>query len=113
MRLFRNPKTASLAVTPVLWPHTMALLLVAIAVLSPRLGWLWFTPLLLWVGEAIGGGKAAGSVCCRPEGTSEFAWATMSGSSALAPSLAAAILLGSVLVAVVLEDDRVRLGVGL
>jgi Glycosyltransferase family 87 len=41
--------TASLALTPIVWLHYFALLLVVVAVARPRLGLLWFVPLLMVV----------------------------------------------------------------
>jgi hypothetical protein len=38
---------ASLALTPIVWLHYFALLLVAVAVARPRLGFLWFVPLAM------------------------------------------------------------------
>jgi glycosyl transferase family 87 len=38
---------ASLALTPIVWLHYFALLLVVVAVSSPRLGFVWFCPLAL------------------------------------------------------------------
>jgi len=40
---------ASLALTPIVWLHYFALLLVVVAVARPRLGLLWFVPLLMVV----------------------------------------------------------------
>ncbi len=39
----------ALLATPVLWTHYFALLLVPLALARPRLGWLWFLPLVTWV----------------------------------------------------------------
>jgi hypothetical protein len=47
-RSFALTVVAILLCTPVIWLHYFALLLVAIAVLWPRLGPVWFFPLLLW-----------------------------------------------------------------
>jgi Glycosyltransferase family 87 len=41
--------SASLLLSPIVWLHYFALLLVALAVHSRTLSWLWFVPLLLWV----------------------------------------------------------------
>ena len=38
---------ASLALTPIVWLHYFALLLVVVALAQPRLGYLWFVPLLM------------------------------------------------------------------
>jgi hypothetical protein len=40
---------ASIALTPIVWLHYFALLLVAVAVAQPRLGLLWFVPLAMVV----------------------------------------------------------------
>ena len=40
---------ASLALTPIVWLHYFALLLVIVALAQPRLGALWFLPLALFV----------------------------------------------------------------
>lgn len=47
-RSFALTVVAILLCTPVIWLHYFALLLVAIAVMWPRLGAVWFFPLLLW-----------------------------------------------------------------
>ena len=40
---------AALVASPMVWPHYLALLFVPIALVSPRLSWLWLTPLLAYV----------------------------------------------------------------
>ncbi len=40
---------AALALTPIAWLHYFVLLYVPIAIVRPRLSWLWAAPLLLWV----------------------------------------------------------------
>jgi alpha-1,2-mannosyltransferase len=47
---------ASLAATPILWQHYLVLLLLALAVASPRLGPAWFLPLAIWPAPRIGNG---------------------------------------------------------
>lgn len=47
-RSFALTVVAILLCTPVIWLHYFALLVVAVAVLWPRLGPVWFFPLLLW-----------------------------------------------------------------
>ena len=39
---------ACLTVSPMVWPHYLALLFVPIALASPQLSWLWFAPLALY-----------------------------------------------------------------
>ena len=39
---------AGLAMTPILWLHYLALLIVPLALARPRLGALWFLPLAFW-----------------------------------------------------------------
>ena len=39
---------AALALTPIVWLHYFELLLVAVAVARPRLGFVWFVPLAMW-----------------------------------------------------------------
>jgi hypothetical protein len=39
---------ACLTISPMVWPHYLALLFVPIAVASPRLSWFWFAPLVLY-----------------------------------------------------------------
>jgi Glycosyltransferase family 87 len=43
--------TVALAIvsSPLLWDHYLALLLVPLALLRPRLGWVWFLPVLMWI----------------------------------------------------------------
>ncbi len=38
----------ALALTPIVWLHYFELLLVAVAVARPRLGFVWFVPLAMW-----------------------------------------------------------------
>ncbi|MDX6617703.1 MAG: hypothetical protein QOK36_89 [Gaiellales bacterium] len=40
---------AALALSPIVWQHSIALLLVPLAVLRPRFGALWMLPVLLWL----------------------------------------------------------------
>jgi alpha-1,2-mannosyltransferase len=40
---------ATLALSPIVWPHYFLLVFVAIGIAAPRLTWLWALPLLLWV----------------------------------------------------------------
>ena len=40
---------ASLALTPIVWLHYFALLLVVVALAQPRLGYLWFVPLAMFI----------------------------------------------------------------
>jgi glycosyl transferase family 87 len=40
---------AALALSPIVWQHSIALLLVPLAVLRPRFGPIWTAPLLLWL----------------------------------------------------------------
>jgi hypothetical protein len=39
---------AALVASPMVWPHYLALLFLPIALVSPTLSWLWFTPLLAY-----------------------------------------------------------------
>jgi hypothetical protein len=47
--VFSATLIASLLLTPILWLHYFALLLVPVAIRQPRLGRLWILPLLYWV----------------------------------------------------------------
>jgi len=48
---------AALASSPIVWRHYFAFLLLVVGVARPRLGLLWFLPLLMWpVSEGIGNG---------------------------------------------------------
>ena len=40
---------AALALSPIVWLHYLALLLVPLAVARPRFSWIWLVPALLWV----------------------------------------------------------------
>jgi hypothetical protein len=108
--LFSLMLVVALAATPIVWPHTVALLFVAIAVVRPRLGPLWFAPLLLWPAEAIPGPSSGGTACCRPDGVSSFAWGTVSAPSALVPALGTLLVLICVTAAIaargVVRDER-------
>jgi alpha-1,2-mannosyltransferase len=39
----------ALVSSPLLWNHYLALLIVPLAILRPRLDWLWFLPVLMWI----------------------------------------------------------------
>ena len=47
---------AVIAVSPIVWLHYFSLLLVVVAVAQPRLGVVWFAPLLMWRSEEITNG---------------------------------------------------------
>jgi Glycosyltransferase family 87 len=47
---------AVIAVSPIVWLHYFSLLLVVVAVAQPRLGLVWFVPLLMWGSEEITNG---------------------------------------------------------
>ena len=47
---------AVIACTPIVWLHYFSLLLVVAAVASPRLGPVWFVPLLMWGSEEVANG---------------------------------------------------------
>jgi hypothetical protein len=48
---------AALACSPILWLHYFALLLVPVAIVAPRLSWLWFVPMgMWWFGAGTGNG---------------------------------------------------------
>jgi hypothetical protein len=49
VRSFTCAVAATLALSPIVWLHYFALLLVPVAVARPRLSLLWFAPLLLWI----------------------------------------------------------------
>jgi hypothetical protein len=62
----------TLVSSPLLWPHYVVLLIVPLALLRPRLDWVWALPLLMWVGQpaapvhgwqAIVFWAAAGTMC--------------------------------------------------
>ena len=50
---------ASFALTPIAWLHYFVLLFVPIAIVRPRLSWLWTAPLVLWI---LGGQSIAATV---------------------------------------------------
>jgi hypothetical protein len=39
----------ALVSSPLMWDHYLALLIVPLAILRPRLDWLWFLPVLMWI----------------------------------------------------------------
>ncbi len=60
MRAFVLAIAAALACSPILWLHYFALLLVPVAIASPRLGPIWFVPLAMWgFGAGTGNGTTA------------------------------------------------------
>jgi hypothetical protein len=48
-RSFALAVAATLALSPIVWLHYLVLLLVPLAILRPRFGWLWLLPAVLWV----------------------------------------------------------------
>jgi hypothetical protein len=56
-RAFAVALAASLACTPLVWLHYFALLLVAVAVLQPRLGPAWFIPFAMYLSTATHNGS--------------------------------------------------------
>ena len=56
---------AAFALSPIVWLHYFVLLYIPIAIVRPRLSWLWALPLALWVcrGQSVDG--AAGTRCAR------------------------------------------------
>ncbi len=60
MRSFVLAIAAALACSPIVWLHYFALLLVPVAIVSPRLGPIWFVPLAMWgFGAGTGNGTTA------------------------------------------------------
>jgi Glycosyltransferase family 87 len=56
-RSFACALTAAVIASPVIWLHSFALLLGPVAVLRPRLSWVWFVPAALWLtSEGTGNG---------------------------------------------------------
>ena len=58
-RSFVLAVVASLALSPIVWLHYFALLLVPLAISRPRFGPAWVLPIALWVVPADGNGRAA------------------------------------------------------
>jgi hypothetical protein len=58
-RSFVVALAAALACTPLVWLHYFALLLVAVAVAQPRLGVVWFVPLVMYLSTATHNGTTA------------------------------------------------------
>ncbi len=57
-RSFVLAVAASLALSPIVWLHYFALLLVPLAISRPRFGPVWLLPIALWVVPADGNGRA-------------------------------------------------------
>ncbi len=55
-RAFALAIVASLALTPIVWLHYFALLVVPLAIARPRLDWVWLAPVLLIGGSGTGNG---------------------------------------------------------
>ena len=49
MRALTLTVALALVSSPLLWSHYLALLLVPLALLRPRLHWVWLLPVLMWV----------------------------------------------------------------
>jgi Glycosyltransferase family 87 len=58
-RSFVLAVVASLALSPIVWLHYFAVLLVPLAISRPRLGPAWLLPIALWVVPADGNGRAS------------------------------------------------------
>jgi Glycosyltransferase family 87 len=58
-RAFVLAMAGVIAISPVVWLHYFSLLLVVVAVAQPRLGPLWFVPLLMWGSEEITNGTTS------------------------------------------------------
>lgn len=61
-RTFVASLVAALAATPILWQHYLVVLLVAVAIASPRLSVVWLLPVLLWASPFVGNGNAGQTV---------------------------------------------------
>jgi hypothetical protein len=47
---------AALLLSPIVWPHYFVLVLVPLALRYPRVGWVWFVPLVTWIAPGTGNG---------------------------------------------------------
>ncbi len=55
-KAFACAVTLMVVTSPIVWLHSFALLLAPVAVLRPRLSWIWFLPALLWLHTGNGNG---------------------------------------------------------
>ena len=85
---------AALALSPIVWLHYFILLYVPLAIVSPRLGWLWITPLAFW---AVGGQSTDPSVWERGRTSARGLDTASIGSPAI---IGYAVLVATVLLAV-------------
>jgi hypothetical protein len=72
---------ASLALTPIVWLHYFALLLVVVALAQPRLGPLWFLPLALVITPGSGHPSPFDTAWALAVVATTVAWATWTSSA--------------------------------
>jgi hypothetical protein len=95
---------AALLLSPIVWPHYFALLLVPLAILQPRLGQFWALPAAFWVVVFLPRPSFDG--CCRPEGTPPEIWEPLQAGPAMWHTAGYTALLAGTLAIAVLRSRR-------
>jgi hypothetical protein len=73
-RAFSLAVGAALVLSPVVWPHYFALLLIPLALYRPTLSWAWaLVPAFWWIAY-IRTADLDGIPCCGPRNTPEAIW---------------------------------------
>jgi hypothetical protein len=97
---------AALLLSPIVWPHYFALLLVPLAILQPRLGRLWALPAAFWVVVFLPRPSFDG--CCRPPGTPAEIWEPLQAGPAMWHTAGYTLVLAATLAIAVLHGRRPR-----
>jgi hypothetical protein len=71
---------AALVLSPIVWMHYFILLFVVLGLYTPRFGWTWALPLLLWVAPLVGNGASWQTACALAIVAGTFALAIRAGS---------------------------------
>ena len=105
---------AALLGSPILWEYYYSLLLVPIAILSPRLSIAWIVPLLFYVTHELPRDRLpakelepGGSACCQPAGVPDASWVFNHAPPGFWPALGHAVL-AIIVVAAVAWRFRLR-----
>jgi hypothetical protein len=73
---------AALVLSPIVWMHYFILLFVVLGLYTPRFGWTWALPLLLWVAPLVGNGAPWQTACALAIVAGTFALAIRAGREA-------------------------------
>jgi hypothetical protein len=95
---FSAAMVAALVLSPIVWPHYFALLLIPVVLFQPRLGRLWLAaPAFSAVAFLVPYGEPTGPVCCRPSDTPRAIWEPLHAGSPVWQTLAYSAVLTVIL----------------